>query len=53
LTVYRRKDENKKALDRTIKAFRGFTSCLDETYEIGITFGKGALNVCTEGINKF
>ncbi len=37
--------ENKKALERTIEEFRGFTTCLDEPHEMGIIYGTGAWNM--------
>jgi multimeric flavodoxin WrbA len=35
-------DRSKKALDRTVEAFRGFTSCLRGAKERGIVYGTGA-----------
>jgi multimeric flavodoxin WrbA len=35
-------DGNKKAMERTIEEFRGFTSCLDGAEEKGIIYGTGA-----------
>lgn len=36
---------NKKALDRTVEEFRGFTSCLENPQEKGIIYGTGAWNI--------
>jgi len=36
---------NKKALERTIEEFRGFTSCLSGSKEKGIIYGTGAWNI--------
>jgi hypothetical protein len=38
-------DRNKKAMDRTIEEFRGFTYCLNGAREKGIVFGSGAWNI--------
>ncbi len=38
-------DDSKKAMERTIEEFRGFTSCLDEPKEKGIIYGTGAWNI--------
>ncbi len=35
-------DGNKKAMERTIEEFRGFTFCLDGAKEKGIIYGTGA-----------
>jgi hypothetical protein len=37
-------DDNKKAMERTIEGFRGFTSCLGGAKENGIIYGTGAWN---------
>ncbi|HOY30733.1 MAG TPA: flavodoxin family protein [Bacteroidales bacterium] len=36
---------NKKALERTIEEFRGFTSCLNKPAEKGIIYGTGAWEI--------
>lgn len=36
---------NKKALERTVEEFRGFTSCLDSPKERGIIYGTGAWHI--------
>jgi multimeric flavodoxin WrbA len=36
---------NKKAIERTIEEFRGFTSCLDSPKEKGIIYGTGAWKI--------
>jgi len=36
---------NKKALERTVEEFRGFTSCLKSPKEKGIIYGTGAWNI--------
>ena len=36
---------NKKAMERTIEEFRGFTSCLNSPKEKGIIYGTGAWNI--------
>jgi len=36
---------NKKAMERTIEEFRGFTSCLNNPKEKGIIYGTGAWNI--------
>ena len=38
-------DGNKKALQRTLEGFRGFTSCLDGAQEKGVVYGVGAWNI--------
>ena len=38
-------DSNKRALERTIEGFRGFTSCYDGMEEKGIIYGAGAWNI--------
>lgn len=38
-------DSNKKAMERTLEEFRGFTFCLDEAKEKGIIYGTGAWNI--------
>jgi hypothetical protein len=35
-------DKNKKAMERTLEGFRGFTYCLDGAIEKGIIYGTGA-----------
>jgi multimeric flavodoxin WrbA len=35
-------DSNKKAMERTLEGFRGFTSCLSGAEEKGIIYGTGA-----------
>ena len=39
-------DTNKKAMERTIEGFRGFTEdCLEDTKEKGVVYGVGAWNI--------
>ncbi len=38
-------DTNKKAMERTIEGFRGFTSCLTGAKEKGVIYGTGAWNM--------
>lgn len=38
-------DNNKRAMDRTLEEFRGFTSCLSGAKEKGIIYGTGAWNI--------
>ena len=38
-------DTNKRAMERTLEEFRGFTYCLDRSEEKGIIFGTGAWNI--------
>ncbi len=38
-------DGNKKAMERTLEGFRGFTSCLDNPKEKGVIYGTGAWNM--------
>ena len=38
-------DSNKRAMERTLEGFRGFTSCLDGAKEKGIIYGVGAWNI--------
>jgi multimeric flavodoxin WrbA len=38
-------DNSKRAMERTIEEFRGFTSCLNGVKEIGIIYGTGAWNI--------
>lgn len=35
-------DGNRKAMNRTVEGFRGFTSCLDDPKESGVIYGLGA-----------
>lgn len=35
-------DTRKKALERTLEGFRGFTSCLTGAEEAGVVYGTGA-----------
>jgi multimeric flavodoxin WrbA len=37
-------DSNKRAMERTMEEFRGFTSCLNGSRETGIIYGTGAWN---------
>lgn len=38
-------DGNKKALERTLEEFRGFTSCLSGAKEKGVIYGTGVWNI--------
>jgi len=38
-------DSNKRAIERTVEEFRGFTSCLDGSKEAGIICGTGAWGI--------
>ena len=38
-------DGNKRAMERTLEGFRGFTSCLNGSREMGVIYGTGAWNV--------
>jgi multimeric flavodoxin WrbA len=38
-------DKNKRAMERTLEGFRGFTSCLKGAKEKGIIYGTGAWNI--------
>jgi multimeric flavodoxin WrbA len=38
-------DSNKRAMERTLEEFRGFTSCLNGSKEKGIIYGTGAWNI--------
>jgi multimeric flavodoxin WrbA len=38
-------DSNKRAMERTLEGFRGFTSCLSGAKEKGIVYGTGAWNI--------
>lgn len=38
-------DSNKRAMERTLEEFRGFTSCLDGSKEAGIIYGTGAWEI--------
>jgi multimeric flavodoxin WrbA len=38
-------DSNKRAMERTLEGFRGFTSCLNGAKEKGIVYGTGAWNI--------
>jgi multimeric flavodoxin WrbA len=38
-------DTSKKAMERTLEGFRGFTSCLNGAKEKGIIYGTGAWNI--------
>ena len=38
-------DNNKKAMERTLEEFRGFTNCLENPKEKGIIYGTGAWNI--------
>ena len=38
-------DNNKRAMERTLEEFRGFTTCLNGAKEKGIIYGTGAWNV--------
>lgn len=38
-------DSDKKAMERTVEGFRGFTSCLDGAKEKGVIYGAGAWNI--------
>ena len=38
-------DSNKRAIERTVEEFRGFTSCLDGSKENGIVCGTGAWGI--------
>lgn len=37
-------DSSKKAMERTLESFRGFTSCLEDAREKGVVYGLGAWN---------
>lgn len=38
-------DTNKRAMERTLEGFRGFTSCLSGAKEKGVVYGTGAWNL--------
>jgi multimeric flavodoxin WrbA len=38
-------DSNKRAMERTLEGFRGFTSCLNGAEEKGVIYGTGAWNI--------
>ncbi len=38
-------DDSKPAMERTIEAFRGFLSCLDDPQEKGVVYGTGAFEI--------
>jgi len=38
-------DSNKRAMERTLEEFRGFTSCLDGAKEMGVVCGTGAWGI--------
>jgi multimeric flavodoxin WrbA len=38
-------DSNRRAMERTLEGFRGFTSCLNGAEEKGVVYGTGAWNV--------
>ncbi len=38
-------DANKRAMERTLEEFRGFTSCLNGSKEKGVIYGTGAWNI--------
>jgi len=38
-------DSNKRAMERTLEEFRGFTSCLNRAKEKGVIYGVGAWNI--------
>jgi multimeric flavodoxin WrbA len=38
-------DSNKRAMERTLEGFRGFTSCLSGAKEKGVIYGTGAWNI--------
>ena len=38
-------DSSKRAMERTLEGFRGFTSCLSGAKEKGIIYGTGAWNI--------
>jgi multimeric flavodoxin WrbA len=38
-------DSNKRAMERTLEGFRGFTSCLSGAKEKGVVLGTGAWNI--------
>ena len=38
-------DSDKRAMERTLEGFRGFTSCLTGPEEKGVVYGIGAWNI--------
>lgn len=38
-------DSNKRAMERTLEEFRGFTTCLYKPKEMGIIYGTGTWNI--------